>query len=205
MPQLRTFVCCVALAAAVAATYANHFENGFHFDDFNTIVDNVYIHDLANVPRFFTDSTTFSTVRDHQTYRPVTSASLALDYRLAGGAKPFWFHLSTFLWFELHVLLLFFLFRLIMDAADPHPSNIWTALAAAACYGLHPANAETVNYINQRADLFCTLGTAASLLWFIARPADRKRGWYLLPAIAGFFAKPPVLIFPFVLVYVFLF
>jgi len=25
---------------AVAATYANHFHNAFHFDDFHTIVDN---------------------------------------------------------------------------------------------------------------------------------------------------------------------
>src|SRR5258708_13811546 len=38
-----------------------------------------------------------------------------------------------------------FLFRRLMDLGDPHPSNAWIALAAAAFYGLHPANAETVN------------------------------------------------------------
>ena len=76
-------------------------------------------------------------------------------------------------WFALQLVLMFLLFRRIMDLADPHPSNgnFWTALAAAACYGLHPANAETVNYIIQRADLYCTLGVVASLLWFAAKPA----------------------------------
>ncbi len=194
-----------ALLVAVVFAYANHFENGFHFDDANVIIDNAYVHDLRNLPRFFVDPTTFSSLPDHHIYRPITSASLAIDYRLGGGLKPFYFHLSTFCWLLVQLALMFFLFRRLMDAADPRPGNVYAALAATAIYGLHPANAETVNYINQRADLFCTLGAVASVLWFAARPAQRRRGWYLLPAIAAFFAKPPVLIFPFVFVYVFLF
>ena len=100
---------------------------------------------------------------------------------------------------------MFFLFRRMMDHADPHPSNTWTALAAAAFYGLHPANAETVNYIIQRGDLYNTLGAVASLLWFAAFPAQRKYGCYLLPALVAYLAKPPALIYPFLLLaYVFL-
>lgn len=194
-----------ALFAAVLFAYANHFDNGFHFDDANVIIDNAYVHALRNVPRFFVDATTYSSLPDHHIYRPITSASLAIDYWLGGGLKPFYFHLSTFCWYLAQLLLMLFLFRRLMDAADPHPANMYAALAAAAIYGVHPAIAETVNYINQRADLFCTLGTVASVLWFAARPAQRRRGWYLLPAIAAFFAKPPVLIFPFVFVYAYLF
>jgi protein O-mannosyl-transferase len=191
----------VGLAFLILFAYRNHFQNAFHFDDFNTIVDNPYIHDLRNIPRFFSDASTFSTLPEHYIYRPITSASLALDYYLSRGANPFYFHLSTFVCFELQVVLMVFLFWRIMDAADPHPFNCWVAVAAAAYYGLNPANAETVNYINQRADLFCTLGTVASLLWFIARPEQRKRGWYLIPALLAFFAKPPVLIWPFLFLY----
>ena len=98
-------------------------------------------------------------------YRPVVSTSLAVDYFVGRGYKPFFFHLSTFVWFAVQLILMFFLFRRIMDHADPHPSNIWVALLAAACYGLHPANAETVNYIIQRADLYDALGVVASLLF----------------------------------------
>src|SRR2546423_74955 len=81
---------------------------------------------------------TFSTMPDHQVYRPVTMVTLAVDYWLGRGLKPFWFHLSTFAWLIVQTILMFFLFRRIMDAAQPHPSNQWTAWFAAALYGLHP-------------------------------------------------------------------
>jgi protein O-mannosyl-transferase len=103
------------------------------------------------------------------------------------------------LWFMVQAILMFLLFDRLLQWADPHPTNTWTALAAAAIYALHPANAETVNYVVQRADLYSTLGILASLLWFAARPAQRKWGAYLLPAIAAFLSKPPALIFPFIL------
>jgi Flp pilus assembly protein TadD len=195
----RTFLLCLGLTLAVLAAYANHFRNDFHFDDFHTIVNNLFITDLHNVPRFFGDAALFSTMAVNATYRPVTSTSLAIDYWLGHGYVPFFFHLSTFCWFASQLILMFFLFRRIMDRANPHASNTWTALAAVACYGLHPANAETVNYIIQRGDLYNTLGTVASLLWFAAYPAQRKYGWYLLPAVAAFLAKPPALIYPFLL------
>src|ERR1022692_2399217 len=141
----RTFLLCLGLTLAVLAAYANHFRNEFHFDDFHTIVNNLFVTDLHNVPRFFGDAALFSTIATNAAYRPVASTSLAIDYWLGHGYQPFFFHLSTFCWFAVQLILMFFLFRRIMDRADPHSSNLWTALAAAACYGLHPANAETVN------------------------------------------------------------
>ena len=203
--RTRSVLLCLGLALAMLAAYANHFGNGFHFDDFHTIVNNLFVTDLHNVPRFFADASLFSTMAVNATYRPVTSASLALDYWLAHGYQPFFFHLSTFCWYAVLVILMFFLFRRMMDHADAHPANLWIALAGAACYGLHPANAETVNYIIQRGDLYNTLGAVASLLCFAAFPAQRKYGWYLLPAVAACLAKPPALIFPLLLLaYVFL-
>jgi Tfp pilus assembly protein PilF len=201
----RTPVLCLGLTLVVLAVYANHFQNRFHFDDSHTIVENRFVRDLHNVPGFFTDATHFSVNPAGQVYRPIVSTSLAVDYRLGKGYVPFFFHLSTLLWFAVQLILMFFLFRRIMDHADPHPSNLWTALLAAACYGLHPANAETINYIIQRADLYSTLGVVASLLCFVAYPEQRRWGWYLLPAIAAFLSKAPALIYPLLLLsYVFL-
>lgn len=195
----QSFAFCLALTLAVLAAYANHFHNGFHFDDFHTVTENPFIRDLGNIPRFFTDATRFSTMPDHATWRPLVSASLALDYRMGHGLKPLYFHLSTFVWFLVQLILMYFLFLGIMDQADRHPSNPWTALLATACYGLHPAVAETVNYVIQRADLYCTLGVVASLLCFVAWPGQRKYGWYLLPAVAAYLSKAPALIYPFIL------
>jgi tetratricopeptide (TPR) repeat protein len=197
---------CLLLSIAVLAVYSNHFHNDFHFDDGDSIVRNPAIRDPASISRFFGDPKLFSGAPTQQTYRPVTSASLAIDYWLAGGLDPFYFHLSTFLWYEVQLALMFLLFRRLMDMADPHPSNIWTALIATAVFGLHPANAETVNYIIQRADLYNAFGCVASLWLFIRYPSQRKFGWYLLPAAAAMLAKPPAMIFPLLLLaYVLLF
>src|SRR5579875_3773407 len=97
--KLRLWGATALLAVAVLACYSNHFGNSFHFDDSHTVVDNPWIRSLDNVPRFFTDTTTFSVLPANRTWRPLVSSSLAFDYWLGGGLKPFWFHLSTFVWY----------------------------------------------------------------------------------------------------------
>src|ERR1700726_2576636 len=87
------------LPAALVAAYANHFHNSFHFDDAHTIENNAAIRDLRNIPHFFCDATTFSSLPSNQSYRPLVSTLLAIDYWLGHGLHPFWFHLSIFLLF----------------------------------------------------------------------------------------------------------
>lgn len=194
------------LVAAVLCTYRNHFDNAFQFDDAHTIQQNVWIRDLANLPRFFTDARTFSVHPPSQLYRPVLVTTLAIDYRLAGGLKPFLFHLSTFLWFLLQLGLMVRLYRGVMDRASPAAGNTWVALFGVAWYGLHPVSAETVNYIIQRGDLLATLGVIAGLVLYAARPRLRRFGLYLLPVLAGALAKPSAIMFaPLLFVYVLFF
>jgi Flp pilus assembly protein TadD len=78
-------------------------------------------------------------------------------------------------------------------------TNQWLALFAVAWYGLHPAMAETINYIVQRADLFPALGVVASLLIYASWPGGRKWGLYLLPVVVSSFAKPTGMVFPAIL------
>ena len=203
----KSFLPGVGLILVVLAAYLNHFPNGFHADDTYTITGNVdTLKDLSNISRFFTNAKLYSTAPEQQTWRPLVSTSLAIDYRIAHGLKPLWFHVSTFIWFSVLLILLWFLFHRIMESAIPHSSNQWTALAAAAMYGLHPANAETVNSIIRRADVYCTLGIVAGLLWFASYPAHRKWGLYLIPAAAAYLSSPVALVFPLILLaYVYLF
>ena len=196
----------LALLLALLAAYANHFHNSFHFDDFHTITQNPAIRSLAQVPRYFTDARTFSILPTHYSYHPLVTASLALDYRLGKGLNPLWFHISTLVWFMVQLALMFLLFVRIMSVSRPAPANAYIALFAVAWYGLHPANAETINYIIQRADLYSTLGVVAGLAIFSTWPSGRKTGLYLLPVIAGVMSKAVALIFPAILfAYVLLF
>src|SRR5438094_67881 len=183
------------LLVAMIAAYANHIHNGFHMDDGHTIVNNASIRELGNIPLFFRDATTFSALPSNQSYRPLVSTLLAIDYRLGGGVQPFWFHISIFALFVALTLLLAFVIQRLLNHAPSCARNSWIALAAAAWYGLHPANADTVNYIISSSEVISTLGVIASFAVYFAFP--RLRGYYLyiLPAAMGILAKPPAAIF----------
>ena len=192
----RGFLWLVVALLAVCITYSNSFYNAFEFDDFHTIVDNPAIRSLHNVPRFFTDATTFSVQPANRTYRPIVSTFLALDYALGKGYNPFWFHLSTFLFFLGLLALVYLLYGLLLNKIEPRPMNRWIALICTAWFGLHPAVAETVNYIIQRGDLYCTLGCIFALLLFARLPGLRRSGLYLVPLAFALLSKPPASIFP---------
>src|ERR1700730_5636209 len=204
--ETRTIFWLCNLLLLVLLVYSNHFHNEFHFDDSHTIVDNPYIRELRNIPRFFTDARTFSVLPQNRAWRPLVSMSLAIDYWGGGGLNPISFHVSTFLWFLVQLVLMYALFRRMCDISVSDPRNRWVALFAVAWFGLHPAMAETVNYIIQRGDMYSTLGVIAALWVYSARPGWRKYNLYLLPFAAGVLSKPPALIFPAILfVYVWLF
>ncbi len=199
-------VAALLLLLAVALAYSNHFQNDFHFDDFHTVNNNPYIRSLRNAKLFFSDPATFSVLPANRTYRPLVTLSLAFDYWLGSGLKPFYFHLDMFLWYLVQLALMLALFRHILRFASTEPWTDWAALFAVALYGLHPAMAETVNYVIQRGDLYSTLLVVAALAFYALAPRLRRFGIYLLPLALALIAKQPAVIFPAILfAYVFLF
>src|SRR5215471_5428815 len=176
------------LSLLLLAAYSDHFENSFHFDDAHTIVNNAAIRELRNIPVFFTDARSFSSLPSNQSYRPLVSTLFAIDYNL-GGLNPLWFHLSIFALFVALVFLLAFVIYGLIE-------NLWVAFGAAALYGLHPANADTVNYVIASAEIISTLGIVASFAVYAAFPHLRRYCIYALPAAIAILAKPPAAIFP---------
>src|SRR5713101_210568 len=170
----------VALFMALLAAYSNHFQNSFHFDDAHTIVNNASIRELRNIPLFFRDATTFSALPSNQSYRPLVSTLLALDYKFGGGVQPFWFHLSIFALYVALTLLLAFVIYRILEMVAPPSTNLWIAVVAAAWYGLHPANADTVNYIISSSEVISTLGVIASFAVYFGFPRLRRYYLYVL-------------------------
>jgi tetratricopeptide (TPR) repeat protein len=191
---------------AVLGAYANHFHNSFQFDDAHTVVENAFIRNLHNIPRFFIDGTTFSSLPANQSYRPLISTTLAIDYYLGRGLNPPWFHIDTFLWYILLLAAMFFLYLYLMEATAPSPRNGYLAMFAVALFGLHPVSSETVNYVVQRGEVHSTLGVVLGLVMYIYWRRGRAWGAYLVPVIVGSLSKPPALMFlPILFVYVYLF
>lgn len=194
----------IVLLGGLLLIYSNHWSNEFHLDDFHTITDNPFIRSLNNTWLFFTDGKSFSNLPSNQSYRPLVSLSLALDYSITNSYNLFYFHLSTFIWFILQGIFTFFLFKKILDQSLENKFNGYIALFMSALFAYHTAVAETVNYIISRGDLLSTVFGIISLWMFIK--FKRKYYLYLIPFLLAVFTKPPGLMFlPIALVYVLLF
>jgi hypothetical protein len=202
----KTFaVFAVLLLVAVTAAYSNHFFNSFHFDDYHTIVNNSYIRSVHNIPLFFTDATTFSSLPPNQSYRPLVTASLAVDYFMGKG-NVFFFHLSTFVLFLLQGVIMYVFSVRIFDLSGRSPANRFVALTAVAWYLLHPANAETINYIIARSDSLSTLFILLAFAIYLYWDFGKRRYVYLIPFALACFAKPIGAIFaPLLFLYIYLF
>ena len=200
MQPKRLAWAALVVLAAITLAYANHFNNGFHFDDFHTVNNNPYIRSLRNAWLFFKDPATFSVLPANRTYRPLVTLSVAFDYWLGGGLKPFYFQLDMFVWFLAQLVLMFLLFRHVLRSGAPKAavgeSADLAALFGVALYGLHPAMAETVNYVIQRGDLYSTALVVASLALYALKPGLRRYGLYLLPLALALITKQPAAIFP---------
>lgn len=188
MKQASFLAACAAAIAIVAGAYSNFFGNTFHFDDSHVIETNLYLRSLANVPRFFTDAHTFSSLPQNATYRPLVTLTLAWDYARAGGLSPEPFHVTQFALLLLLGAMLTAFFAKIVDSP-------WLALFCATLYCVHTANSETMNLISARSELISAIGLIGSFLLYQRSAFARRTLLYLLPLAIGALAKAPVVVF----------
>jgi len=195
---------CFFLVVIILA-YSNHFSNGFYFDDSHTIVSNSYIRDLGNIPLFFKDGSTSSSLPANQAYRPIVTTLNAIDYWIGGGLEPFYFHLSIFICYAIQSILMFFLFKNLLNMSYAHKWNPYTAFFMTAFYALHTANAETINYVIARSDSFSTLCVIASLFLYQIQ-MTRKYYLYLITMVVGIYTKQTGVVFvPILFLYILFF
>lgn len=197
-----TFVAAVLIVAA----YANSLRNEFHFDDSHVIVNNLYIRSLSNIPLFFTDANTFSSLPQNATYRPLVTLSYALDYAAGTNLDPLPFHLTQIALLIAVWALLIPFYRRLLDLASPTSANGLVALAAATLFAVHTVNTETMNFLSCRSELLAAIGLLGAFLLVQRSPLARRYHLYLLPLAIGALAKAPVVVFaPLLMAHVYLF
>ncbi len=120
-------------------------------------------------------------------YRPVTTASLLLNYAILGnGSSPAGYHWLNFLLHAINACLVYQLALLIFKRG-------WPALCAAALWAAHPICTEAVDNIVGRADLLAAMSVLGGLLLYRRALAFEGRTAAALAlfaiATAGVFAK----------------
>ena len=148
------------LAIAIGLAYGNSLGIGFYFDDAYGISNNAALRTLRNIPRFFTDPFTLTTVRENVDVRPVLVVTYAVNYAISGYA-PWSYHVLNLIFHLLAAALVFFIVRdhLWWPAASRGPDGEarWPAAAAALFFALAPLNTGAVDYMWARSALLCTL------------------------------------------------
>lgn len=140
--------------------------NGFVWDDLAFIINNTFLHDMGNVPRFFLVNDAHGTGGINPYYRPLTTLSFALD-RWLWGDNAAGYHLVNLILHLLVVTQLYAVIRLLTG----HPLG---ALLAALLFAIHPATSEPVAFVSARADLWCALFMLGSFRLFLAHLSDRR-------------------------------
>jgi protein O-mannosyl-transferase len=196
---------CIVATAIVLLAYSNSFNNSFHFDDMHVVVQNLYIRSLGNLPAFFRDSNTSSSLPANAMYRPLVTTTLAFDYRLGNG-QVWAFHVSQVAMLVVLGAMVFFVWRRLLDQVSDRWWNPYVALLAAALFSAHTTNTETLNTISARSELLSAMGVVGSFLVYLYVPASRRARLYLIPMMIGALAKTPAIVFaPLFLVYLLLF
>ena len=148
----------------VLGVWLNHFQSSFHFDDTHTVVENLAIRELRNIPSFFTTPRTSADRREFVEYRPLLTTTFAFDYHVANSAVAQVFQIDTFFWFLLQVAVTALLFALIPGVRRS------VAILAAALFALHPLTTGTVNYISRRGSIMGGAAIAAGMVIWIFYP-----------------------------------
>ena len=205
LPRGTFAAACILAAVTLLSAYSNSFNNSFHFDDMHVVAQNLYVRSLHNVPLFFTDAKTSSSLPANALYRPLVSTTLALDYRLGGG-QVWAFHLSQVAMLVVLGSMVYFMWQYLLAQVGDRWWNRYVALLAAALFSVHTTNTETLNTISARSELLSAIGLVGSFLMYFYLPSTRRLRLYLLPMMAGTLAKTPAIVFaPMLLAYMLLF
>lgn len=159
-PRSLRWVPLFSLALLALATTSAGFQNRFTQDDLSLVVSNATVHSLQSPTKFFTHPY-WDDPFAHSLYRPLLTATLAVEWALGGGS-PLVFRVVSAL------LLLAAGFAVFRLAAVLLPGK--AAWAAAALFVVHPVHVEaTVQAVNQGELLVGLLLCLATALYLRAR------------------------------------
>jgi Flp pilus assembly protein TadD len=180
----RQSIALLILLVAVGAVYANSLDNEFLFDDLETIVE---LHRPGAGP--FDQIKTL--LGGRSAYRPVRSASYAMDYAISG-LDPWGYHLTNTALHGLSAICVYLIARTLF--ASPLP-----ALLAALLFAVHPIQTESVTYLSGRRDVLSGLFVLAGFYTFLRyRQSGRLRDLILTILLCplAFFTKESGIILP---------
>jgi len=176
------------------AVYSNSIDGGFIWDDYFQVKENTYIKSFSHLSDIFSKDMGAGAGISAPFYRPLQTASYAIDHFLYG-LDPAGFHFSNIL---LHILVALSFFWIV------HMLFFYRSLAflAGILFVLHPVNTEAVSFISDRAESLAALFMLLSMISYVKYAESANFKTYLLSLGCFFLAllsKENALILPFIM------
>jgi tetratricopeptide (TPR) repeat protein len=179
------------LLLVITAVYFPTFTNGFtNWDDPLHITENAAVTHLAwqTAAQHFVPTTEYM-------YHPLTMILYGVEWQIGNG-DPFIFHLTSFLFHLLNVILVFSLFRKLLN-------DDGAALFIALLFGIHPMNVEATAWISGRKDILYAFFFLAGMNSYLRYTSGQRRVYIILTYAAfifGLLSKPTMVVFPFAMI-----
>ena len=158
--------------------YLPVFDNGFVWDDFFFITENVYVTEPSNWGKLWSSNTTAGAGILDEYYRPLTSLSFGVDYQIWGD-WALGFHLTQV---ALHALAGVLVFGLLVELGMKQNLSFFAALF----FLVHPAQVQAVAYMASRGDQGYVVLALLGLLAFERSFGGGRKG-LLVGACVGFY------------------
>lgn len=152
------------LFIVVLISYGNIFSNGFAWDDFFFIVDNIHIRDLENIPDFFAQPST------GDLYRPMRQVFYAVNYRI-WQLNTFGYHLNSFL-LHFFVVVLFYFITLKLTNKSTF------SFVAALFFAAHPVHVARITNMTATFDVFGILFLLLAFFFYILFSQKKSKIFY---------------------------
>lgn len=185
MKRSRLLLALIALVALTALAHAPALHNGFIWDDDDHFTENPAMtrpHGLLKI---------WSSLAVSR-YYPLTLTNFWMQRRL-WDLNPLPYHAVNIVFHAASAVLIFFLLRRL---------NVRGAWVAAALWGVHPVNVESVAWVTELKNTQSGFFFFLSLLFFLRFERNEKRLWFVLALVsfaAALSSKPSTVILPFVL------
>ncbi len=191
----RTGISLLILAAVGFAVYGKTLSHEFAFDEYLLISENYSLHQVRNLPDFFTSKFWPGQARGIY-YRPIITTSYALNYAL-GKTRARTYH-ATNLGF--HLMNCFLVFILLARLRIPG------AFLAALIFAVHPVHTESVTWISGRTDLIAVFFMLCAWLGWLKQEQTqgiKKAGLAICTILAfalAMLSKEIAIVFPLLLI-----
>ena len=160
--RMRLVIPGALMVLIIVGAYLPALRDGFVWDDGDYVTNNPALHSLKGLWQIW------SMPNATPQYYPLTFTSFWVDYHL-WQLNPFGYHLVNVLLQALNAILLWTVLRRL---------NVPGAWLAAALFGVHPVNVETVAWVTERKNLlagFLYLSSAlACLRFWLPNPATAE-------------------------------